>query len=240
LSVYRLSSPYERAPLGRRAAGLALAFAIDLLLLLALLTLGRQTEAPQPAPKPLVIDLLPARRSAAAPAATKAAAAKPRTTPKAAIMPKPPLVVPVKPPIVTPPPGLIPMSKEDLAASDLRNLAKAGSGAGDAGDSQAVGTAPNGDILYAAEWARHPTDAELGGYLPKDAPDGFGIVACRTVPGDRVEDCTDVDQTPGSHLAAAVRNAAWQFRVRPPRKNGKELIGSWVEIEIDYEHAARN
>jgi periplasmic protein TonB len=95
-------------------------------------------------------------------------------------------------------------------------------------------------VLYAAKWARHPTDAELSGYLPPNAPDGYGLVACRTIPGDRVEDCVELDQEPqGSHLASAVRQAAWQFRVRPPRKNGVPLVGSWVRIEIYYERVNR-
>ena len=98
-----------------------------------------------------------------------------------------------------------------------------------------VGRAPNGEVLYAAEWARHPTDAELSGYLPANAPDGYGLVACKTVPDDRVEDCIELENYPaGSHLARAVRQAAWQFRVRPPRKGGKPLIGEWVRIRIDY------
>ena len=70
---------------------------------------------------------------------------------------------------------------------------------------------------------------------PRNAPDGCGLIACKTMPDDRVDDCVELDQSPrGSHLAAAVRQAAWQFRVRPPRKGGRALIGPWVRIRIDY------
>ena len=73
------------------------------------------------------------------------------------------------------------------------------------------------------------------GYLPRTAPEGYGLVACKTIAGNRVEDCVELEsQPPGSRLASAVRQAAWQFRVRPPRKGGKPLIGSWVKIRIDY------
>lgn len=121
------------------------------------------------------------------------------------------------------------MSKDELASADIRSLANKSD------DSEEVGRAPNGEILYAAEWAREPTNAELGGYLPHDAPDGWGLIACKTVPEDRVDNCIELGQSPlGSHLASAVRQAAWQFRVRPPRKNGRPVIGSWVRIRIEY------
>jgi protein TonB len=128
------------------------------------------------------------------------------------------------------------MSKDEMAASDISNIPTAG--AGGAGDSEVVGKGPNGEALYAAEWAREPSDAELAGYLPRNSPEGYGLVACKTIPGDRVEDCIELEQKPaGSHLASAVRQAAWQFRVRPPRKGGRPLIGSWVRIRIDYTHS---
>lgn len=156
---------------------------------------------------------------------------------------RPPLPhkLPIKNPIqVDRPLDLIPMTKEELAAADIRNLPKAGTGSGSgsgtsAGDSQVVGRGPNGDVLYAADWARKPTNAELGGYLPPNAPEGYGLVACKTLPQNRVDDCIELENYPrGSHLASAVRQAAWQFRVRPPRKNGRDLVGEWVKIQIFY------
>jgi protein TonB len=238
LSAYRLSSPYERSPLRRRVSGLALALAANLLILLILLTLNRFAPDARKVSQALVVDFLPESHSAAT---ERQAPTKPVEKTKVQPLPKPPITLPAKPTITLPPQPpkpapFIEMSSAELAAGDLRNLPRAGAGDG---DSEVVGKGPHGEVLYAAEWARHPTDAELGGYLPKNAPDGFGLIACKTVAGDRVEDCIELDQTPGSHLASAVRQAAWQFRVRPPRRNGVPLVGSWVSIRIDYERYER-
>jgi protein TonB len=234
LPAYRLPSPYERPPLRRRASGLALALAVNLLLLLMLLGLSKFGPVPRKPSQTLIVDLVaqaPASSSESPKPAPHQSTAASRPLPK-----PPPIVLPTKP-TITPPPKQsqpwIEMSNDELAASDISNLPKGEPGEG---DSEIVGHAPNGEVLYAAEWARRPTDAELGGYLPKNAPDGAGIIACKTIPGDRVDDCLEVaNDPPGSHLASAVRQAAWQFRVRPPRKNGHPLIGSWVQIRIDYE-----
>jgi periplasmic protein TonB len=81
-----------------------------------------------------------------------------------------------------------------------------------------------------------PTNQELSTYMPKNLyEDGWGMVACKTVARFHVEDCVELGQTPGSHLSGAVRQAAWQFLVRPPRVGGKSLVGSWVRIRIDYD-----
>lgn len=98
------------------------------------------------------------------------------------------------------------------------------------------GSGPNGEPLYAAAWLRgEPTDAEMSGYLSTATGPGWGLIACRTAPGFRVEDCVKLDEEPsGSNIARAALAAAWQFRVRPPRIGGEAQIGAWVRIRIDY------
>jgi len=209
-----------------------MALAVNGALLLALLTLG---VIPLPQQKPsraTIVDLIPESHSRAATSQPRSAPTKPAPKP-------PPIILPVKPTIAPPPrpskksQPWIEMSSDQMAAADLRNLPQGNSGEG---DSEEVGRGPHGEILYAAEWAREPTDAELSGYLPRNAPDGWGLIACKTIPGNRVDDCIELGQSPaGSHLASAVRQAAWQFHVRPPRKGGRPMIGEWVRIKIDYE-----
>jgi protein TonB len=244
LAVYRLPSPYAQTPVRRRLSGFALALAVNFALLLVLMGLG-VVPVPEPKlPRGFVVDLIPDSRDAAKPRAETHVRLEreQRQHP----LPKPPaIVLPVKPTIAPPPqppktaPPWVEMSHADMAAADIAN-ASPSAGSGSADDTEAVGRGPNGETLYAAEWARRPTDAELSGYLPATAPDGFGLIACKTIPGNRVDDCIELDQEPhGSHLASAVRQAAWQFRVRPPRKNGRPMIGEWVEIRIDYERIGR-
>lgn len=237
MPAYRLAAPYDRPPLKRRASGLALALGVNLALLLILLTLGIiPPPAAQKTLRGIVVDLIPANQSASSTQSQKVEVHHPETQAVKPV-PKPPIVLPVKPTIAPPhssskPTPWLEMSKDEMSSSDISKIASSGSGS--AGDSEVVGRGPNGEALYAAQWAREPTNAELNGYMPHNSGEGFGLIACKTIPENRVEDCIELDQTPGSHLASAVRQAAWQFRVRPPRKGGRALIGSWVRIRIDY------
>ena len=229
----------------RRASGVALAVGLNLLVLLALLTTGALPLAPpRGGQEPLVVSLIPDADNASQAARSPQ---KPRETPvreQKPPLPKPKIVLPAKPTIETPRElPWIEMSKAEMAAADISRFPKGSesASAASAGDSEEVGRAPNGEVLYAADWARKPTNTELNGYLPPNAPDGWGLIACRTVAGNRVEDCLELGQSPrGSRLASAVRQAAWQFRVLPPRRNGRALIGSWVRIRIDYSSMRRS
>src|SRR5436309_1205472 len=133
LPAYRLPSPYDRAPLRRRATSFALAAAINLALLLLLIGLGVVKAPLKPGSRTLTVDLMPQSRSSSAKLQEKTTA-KPQT--RAAARKPPPIVIPSKPTIATPSPSKMPwieMSKAELAASDISKLPKAGDGG--AGDS---------------------------------------------------------------------------------------------------------
>jgi protein TonB len=145
-----------------------------------------------------------------------------------------------------PPIDIIPLTREELAATDAMLLRSRGHGNSKAADANSAdvgggagsgaGEGPGGARLYNAEWYRKPTNAELSFYLPSGTgKTGWGMIACQTVEGYRVDNCRELGQSPlGSGLSRAVRQAAWQFRVLPPRINGRPIIGAWVRIRIEF------
>lgn len=243
-------------PLSRRLTTLALVVAIHALILWLLLRIAPTLMSPPPGEKsPLVVDMLPADQvaPAAAPARQvqrKAAAGSASTAPPVTTVAPPPDVPPPPPLPATPSNDVwskvIPMTGREFARAAItpgtrsigegagRSDAAGDSGDGDA-DTDAGGGSGGGERLYAADWYRRPTHAELSTYLPRNARPGWGEVACRTIPNNQVTDCREIGQSArGSGLAGAVRQAAWQFRILPPRVGGKPLIGSWVRIRITY------
>jgi len=240
LTTYVPPSARDRPSTSRRALSFALALAIEILLLLAFFTLNwRNRDRPEfEGGRLTTFDVSNDRQEADR-------SLQEQSEPVVKLPPRPIPPVP-KPKVELPPRPLqmLEVSKEVFEASDISKLGsnapgytKMAGGGPQPGDSAKVGTAPNGQPLYAAEWYRRPTDRELGAYLPKNMPEGggWGLVACRTVEQYRVEDCIELGNSPpGSHLAGAVRQAAWQFRVRPPRVGGKSMVGTWVQIRIDY------
>lgn len=253
-----------RERFGPRATAIAVALAIEALLLLALLTLGQGGFAPAGEDVAMTtFDIGPApdqeaeRDAAAQEDAGDAPSPQSQPTPDRPVeereqpAPNPPARPPV--PVARPSPSpaqapIIEMSPGDLAEADISSppprqpAAPAGTSSAygpaapsSAGDSQVVGSAPNGEPLYAARWYREPTDGELRGYLSTASGPGWALIACRTAPQWRVEDCVGLDESPaGSNLQRAVLAAAWQFQVRPPRKGNQSLMGAWVRIRIDY------
>lgn len=232
----------------RRVVGAGFALMIELALFFAILSLGIGREPPKPKPTTVVsMTIAPeaeqqVEKAKAAPAKTAPALQAPRPVETA-----PPSAIPGPQPSALPSPAFIPMTRNDLSSLDISKLprqpgvAPPGKGTygppdlGVPGDSKRVGTAPGGQPMYAAAWYREPYDDELSGYLSTADGPGWALIACRTAPDFRVEDCVGLDEFPnGSNIQRAVLAAAWQFRVRPPRVGGVSQVGSWVRIRIDY------
>lgn len=228
---------------------MAFALVLNLLLLLALFTLSPHVEPPRQDDRlPVTFDV------AAGPKAEqdKAKAEKSEKRERTRAAPQKAAEPVVRPPIpvekaAEQPPSPFPfltLNREQMTAADIGALPRSAQGAGaGTGNSAAVagpGEGPGGVQLFEAEWYRRPTHAELGSYLPANAPaQGYGLVACKTVEHYHVENCQALGESPpGSGFARAVRLAAWQFLVLPPRVNGKIMVGSWVRIRIDYTRTA--
>ena len=237
-----------RAEFGPRAAGIILTLLLEGLLALLLLTLAPSiTPQEEAAVAVFNLDARPDSEQAADPSETKVQDApaveqlpQPEPEPHQPVEPRP---APTDPPWIE-------LSREQMAAADIavisprpalpsvaRQPTAGPPDTGTPGDTQRVpGQGPHGEPLYAASWYREPYDDELRGYLSTARGPGWGLIACRTVPDYRVEDCVTVDEYPaGSNIARAVLAAAWQFRVRPPQIGGRLKIGEWVRIRIDYD-----
>ncbi len=234
-------SDWRRPSLRHRAIAFVLALVVEILFLLALLGIvGPAAKQPEP-PVETVTFELPAPK----PAPEKAAQAKDSAPEKrAATRPLPQPKTPEKQPLPTPPiptPNMVVVSKDAFAALDISKLPKGASGSG--GNSRSVygpGEGPGGKQLYPAEWYREPNHGELAAYLPNGAPPGsWAMIACRTVAKYHVENCVGLGESrPG--LSAALRQAAWQFLVLPPRIDGKPQIGAWVRIRFDFNERGEN
>jgi len=240
----RLSLPFA-LPDRRRTVSFVLALVVEALLILVLVLFGPHfVPGSKPEPRRATsFSLAPSEKEAAtAPEhRTKAhSAAKPASGKTTPIPPLPPVITPTKVP--TPPaalPGVLPIQ---LGASDISKLKSSASnedGADTGTDSKLAygpGEGPGGQPLYNAEWYREPTEAQINGYLPKGAPpNSWALIACQTMPQFHVDNCRSLGESPvGSGLGRAMREAAWQFLVRPPRRGGKVLVGAWVKIRIDF------
>ncbi|WP_257215024.1 hypothetical protein [Sphingomonas sp. R-74633] len=169
--------------------------------------------------------------------------------------PPPPIPSPIETPVPVGPPTFLKLSRNDYQQGDISKVpsrnsdadasdnatADAGGGGG-AGDTPTAGRkGRHGETLYVAEWYREPRNSELSPYINENRAryPGFGLVACRTVARYKVEDCYELDETRGTGFAGSVRQAAFQFLVRPPRVGNKLMVGEWVAIRIDYTQTRR-
>lgn len=221
---------------------------IEGLLLLLLLSLGTGGRPGDKAPRFTVVSLSaddfaepasepaspePEQRTEERPAPQRPAPERPQPPQPVEPQPAPPVIMPStqqQPPAAPAPaaPAAPAPARKLYGPPDTRRSSASR-------DTERVGTAPNGEPLYAAAWYREPGEEMLRNYLSTARGPGWGLIACRTAPDYRVEDCVALGEYPeGSQIARAVLAAAWEFKVRPPQLGGRPLVGSWVRIRIDY------
>lgn len=245
--AYTEQTDWSRAELRRRGLGLAIALLLEVIIILAILSLSMRAAGPAVGTRGLSTFSLEAEAEPAS-SAKNSETQTPITTEQKSTATPPipkPLLPPVNPVPAPPPnPDFIKVSKSDFDAMDLSKL-PAGGGAGDSkGSGQGAkgmmgpGLGPGGAQLYPVAWLREPYDSELAPYLAavKRIPPGASAeIACRMIERNRVENCQIIGETPrGTGLAKALRLAAWQFLVKPPRIDNKPQLGVWVRIRFDF------
>jgi hypothetical protein len=242
--------PAARYGQSRRGRGISfiLAMLTSLGLFLIIMLMGRVTDFGEPGGGNLVAINISGPKGEKEKAAAKQqkSAKTPQAAQSAVQPPMPPRVVIPSPKQVEWPPGFIKLSRDDLAKGDISKIkgtgvASAASGEAGGGGAQGNGDGPGGAKLYNAQWYREPRDGELAGYLPAGrSPGDWAEIVCRTIEQYHVEDCRELGESPrGSGTARALRQAAWQFLVRPPRVDGKPQLGTWVRIHFEFRKAKR-
>ncbi len=234
-----------RAPRESRALAAVLSLGIAALIVLALLSMavlrdegragGALLTALNLSPPPGAKTPSPAKARAAASAASPTQTTQATQPPK--LLPRVPMA---NPNTVEWPDNFVHISHADMAAADIGTIhSSASSGTASAsagGGANGGGEGPGGSHLYNAAWYREPRDAELAGYMrPGQSTGRWAEIACRTIDAYHVEDCHELAESPqGSGMAHVLRQAAWQFLVRPPRVDGKVMVGTWVRIHFDF------
>lgn len=250
--------------LGARLAGFALALIAELIIIALLLTIGWNVAGLQDEGPTLVT--LEARNIADQPSSAQEDEPEPQESeqtredtppdpqprPVDPDQPQPPVNEPLRvetPPIQlplpdapsVPAPPSAPPRKPAAPAAPAQPYGPPDTGPPNSQfDSRRVGTAPNGEPMYAARWYRRPTRQELSGYLSTATPPASALIVCKTVPDFYVEHCELLGETPrNSNIGRAVMAATWQFRVRPAIIGGRSQVGSWVRIRIDYTQSVK-
>ncbi len=262
--AYTQETDWDQSALRRRTFAIAATLIAEALIIMAFLSLTLQTSGPKTDKRGLSAFSLDAATEAAPDAASKSKAEKAmaaetlrNTAERNTIPPIPKPILPSANPLKTPPPSpdFIKVSKADFDAMDLSKIpSNGGAGSGGAkgsGDASGKGTGgkgmigpgagPGGAQLYPVAWYREPYDSELAPYLAaaKSVPAGASAeIACRMIENYHVENCQILNENPrGTGLAKALRLAAWQFLVRPPRIDNKPQLGVWVRIRFDFRGA---
>ena len=159
----------------------------------------------------------------------------PQRTAPAATTKLPPRIDVKNPEKVEWPEGFIHTDHTAMANSDISKIHSGvapGNAQASGGGGRGEGDGPDSRGYYRGDWYRKPRMAELEPYWPVEKrKTGWGDIVCRTAPHYHVEDCRQLgDSEPNLGLSRALREASWQWLVRPPKHGSEDMIGVWVTI----------
>jgi protein TonB len=137
------------------------------------------------------------------------------------------------------PDGFIHTNHLDMANGDIAKIHSGvapGNAQASGGGGHSMGDGPDDQGFYKAEWYRKPPQRALDLYMKPGQDMGrWAEVSCRMIENYKVEDCHELAEEPrGSGMARVLREASWQFQVRPPKRDGKVLLGERVRIHYDF------
>ena len=220
---------------------MALALAINLLVLLALLGISGIRPVPMKDDGGTLVFDVPRQDEAAAPTKPAEQQRKKRRRPRNARSCRRPTSSCrfLRPsPRPTGELELVELTKQELSKTDEAMARQGGAGGARHGPRRGFRGGRQGTEGRDALRGRMAARADRAGDQPlyaRQRPAGFG--------DDRLQDLSAISgrrllrmgSVPASaRLDRELMEAAWQFKVRPPRKNGQAMIGEWVRIRFDY------
>jgi periplasmic protein TonB len=222
----------------------ALACALHGATLLLLLFLTAVPIPPQLSPTPLEVTFLPPPeppldlRPEPAPGREEKAGAAASPPPRGEVRAIVPTAAPS--PVMTSP---APLPSGSFGLSDA-GTGTAGTGAGrEAAGGPGSGQGrdgPAGPAMVGPDWITRPTDAQMRTYFPRTAIErrtsGVAWLGCQVDAGNRARRCRILGERPaGLGFGAAGLRLSRLFRIRPPRRDGRDQYDAWVRVPIYFD-----
>lgn len=107
-----------------------------------------------------------------------------------------------------------------------------------AGLAACLAGAAQAQVVVNPDWARQPTDEEMGRYYPEEAIDrsvsGSVVLICQVMVTGRLQNCTAARESPAGmgFGAAVVKLAEEVFRMKPQTIDGKPVDGATIRIPV--------
>jgi hypothetical protein len=109
--------------------------------------------------------------------------------------------------------------------------------------SPTAATVQSSDVVVQAKWKKVPAEGPVHHAMKKahigPQKPGSAIIICETAEPDRVVNCEESFNTPGTKYGQGLILAASRFRIVPPSINGVPQFGAKITIRFTFDWAKR-